>query len=331
MKKFKFGILGFGLFGEYRLIPGFEKSESAEIIAITKMDEKEAREKADKYGIPYAFSYENVSDFLAISEMDAVFIASPNHVHLKDSIDCFNAGKHVLLEKPMAMNAAECEKIIESAEKNNCKLMIAHCLRYNKTVNYIKNMISDGTLGDIVSGTCDFLSEGFKSQRTWKFDKKMAGGGASFDLGVHVVDTLRYLLDSGVKKAFCVKKPDPVDDKEVDLMATYLLNFENGVAGRCTSSFLGKRNLYLEIFGTNGYVRAYDWNTNLGTIRVEQEIEGDFNSLTIQNDDMYTNEIEDFCAALRGEKSVGVTGMDGLINQKIIDMVNLNQDELTLK
>lgn len=330
-KKINFGILGFGLFGEYRLIPGFEKADSAEIISLTKMDGAAARAKAKKYGIPHGFSYNNLSEFLALEEMDAVFIASPNHVHIHDAISCFEAGKHVLLEKPMAMNAEECERIIKSAEKNDCKLMIAHCLRYNKTVNYFKTMIDGGKVGEIVSGTCDFLSEGHKSRRTWKFNKEMAGGGAAFDLGVHVVDTLRYLLDSEVKDAHCVKFPDPIDDTQVDLVATFLLNFANGAVGRCLSSFMGKRNLFLEIFGRKGYIRAYDWNHNFDDIRIEQEIEGDFKRFTIRNDDMYTNEIEDFCAALRGEQEVGVTGTDGLINQKIIDMVNTNQDRIQME
>jgi len=332
LTKIRFGILGFGLFGEYRLIPAFEKSKFAELIAITKREEKKAKTKAEQYGIPKYFSYSDKDKFLNTEDMDAVFIATPNNLHKQDAIDCFKAGKDVLLEKPMAMNTKECKEIIRASEKYDRKLMIAHMLRYNSTINFIKKNIEEGKLGKIITITADFLSEGFKSKRTWKFNKKVAGGGAAFDLGVHMVDTIRFLTrynspnasadENNLQKAMCVHYPSKLKKDEVDLVACFLLEFKNGIIGKATSSFLGKRNLYLEVFGENGFIRAYDWNENFKKIRVEMSIDSKEKIIYIENKDMYTEEIDDFCLYLQGKKECPISGQEGLINQQIIDLVN---------
>ena len=113
MDKIKIGIMGFGAFSERRLVPAFEKSELAELVAISKRDVNVARARADHFGIPNASAYADKKGFFDTPGLDAVFSASSNNVHLVDTIDCLKAGKHVLLEKPMGMNAAECEEMID--------------------------------------------------------------------------------------------------------------------------------------------------------------------------------------------------------------------------
>ncbi len=110
-KKLRIGIIGFGIFGEKRLIPGFEKSHHAQLIAISKRDIRAAEIKAKRYNIPFA--YGSVENLLKNDEVEAVFIASPNKFHLQHVKNAAIRGKHILLEKPMALNAEECKKMIE--------------------------------------------------------------------------------------------------------------------------------------------------------------------------------------------------------------------------
>jgi predicted dehydrogenase len=322
--KMKMGIIGFGLFGENMLIPGYKEAKNAEIVAITKRSEEEAKEKAKKFGIPYGYAYADKQKMLENKEIEAIYVAGPNHLHMIDTIDALNAGKDVIVEKPMAMNAAECEKMIEAAKKNDRKLMIAHCLRYNTTINYIKNFISKPEFGSIVLGTCDFLSNAFKSKRTWKFKKDIAGGGAAFDLGVHVIDTLRYLVNSELIGYTCEHRPERSPD-EVDLVASFTLNFKNNIIGRATSTYIGPRHTYIEIYGEHGYIKAFDWNKVNTETTVEYELNGEIRSKKINNREQYAEMIDDFVHYVRSDKNIDspISGMDGLINQRIIDMVNL--------
>ena len=322
MKKIKYGIMGFGSFAERRLIPGFQKSKIAEVIAITKRDAAKAKARARHFNIAHSYAHADKNAFLETPDMDAVFVASSNNMHLEDTIACLTGGKHVLLEKPMGMNAKECEIMIDAAKDNELELMIAHCLRFNSTVAHFKTIVEENRLGKLISGKCDFFSDGTKSSRTWKYDKHIAGGGAAFDLGVHIIDTIRFITGKAIENVNCISVPKNRASNKVDEVATFLLDFEGEFSASCVSSFRGTRNLLLELFGEKGYIRAYDWNENFESIRVESEIDGNFQRYEIENEDMYTKEIDTFARCIMGETRNPVPGKEGLINQKIIDLVN---------
>ncbi|HME51015.1 MAG TPA: Gfo/Idh/MocA family oxidoreductase [Candidatus Lokiarchaeia archaeon] len=324
MDRIKIGIMGFGSFAERRLIPGFQNCQHAELVALVKRDADAALEKAREFGIPDAYSYSDSETFFSTPGMDAVFVASSNNAHADDAINCLKAGKHVIVEKPMGMNAAECEQMIAASIQYGKELMVAQCLRYNKTVQHFKQLVEEGQLGKLVSGKCDFHSEGKKSTRAWKYDKNVAGGGAAFDLGVHVIDTMRFITGLPVSRAWCATLPQARESDEVDGFASFLLEFDGDFIATCESSFMTKRNLFLELFGENGYARAFDWNENQAKVRVESEIDGAFQRYEIQNADMYAAEIDDFCRCIKGEIENPIPGEEGLINQRLIDLVNSN-------
>ncbi len=323
MDKIKFGILGFGAFAERRLIPGFTHSDRTELVAVAKRDAGKARERADHFKIPHAYSYAEMAGFLLTPGMEAVYVASANNVHMADTIACLKAGKHVIVEKPMAMNAAECERMMAAAKEYGKELMVAQCLRYNNTIGHVKQLVTSGQLGKPVTGKCDFHSDGSKSTRAWKYDLGIAGGGAAFDLGVHVIDTMRFITGLAIKQARCSVLPRERRPNGVDDVATFLLDFDGEFIATCESSFRTKRNLLLEVFGEKGYVRAFDWNENFRKVRVETEIEEKFSRYEIENGDMYAAEIDDFCKCIGGEIPNPVPGVEGLVNQRVIDLVNV--------
>ena len=322
MTRVNFGILGFGSFAERRLVPGFERSSLAAIVAVTKRDAAAARERADQFGIKHAYSYSDKEAFFKTPGMEAVFVASSNNAHHRDTIDALDAGKHVIVEKPMAMNAGECEGMIDAARRSGKELMIAQCLRFNATVRHVRDLVASGKLGKPVSGKCDFHSDGSKSTRTWKYDAAVAGGGAAFDLGVHVVDTIRFVTGLEVLEARCSVLPRARGSGVVDDVATFLLDFDGDFIATCESSFRTTRNLLLEVFGDRGYVRAYDWNENFRKVRVETEIDGTFSRYEVENGDMYADQVDAFCKCISGDGPNPVPGHEGLVNQRIIDLVN---------
>jgi predicted dehydrogenase len=321
-QKVKFGIIGFGRFGENSLMPAFKDSKRAELIAITKRDLDTALEKAHKYDIPLAYSSSDIPQMLHNEEIEAVYIASPNKFHHNDAISALKANKHVILEKPMAMNEEQCKEIIAASKEADKKLMIAHCFRFTSSIQYIKKIIDDGKLGNLVMGTCDFMTTGRASTRSWKYNKNMAGGGASFDLAVHMIDILRYLNPVSLKNVSHIHWPDPLPKQYLDEFALFILNFENGFVGRACGSFFGPRHTCLEIYGTDGFIRAFDWNIVGRKVEIIKEISGKSQVYEIKNDDHYRMQIDAFAQSILNNTPVPIPGEEGQTNQKIIDLVN---------
>ena len=321
-KKVKFGIIGCGRFGGKLLVPAFKDSKQAELIAITKRNLDAALEKARKYEIPMAYSSENIPQMLQNEEIDAVYIASPNKFHCKDTIAALQAGKHVIVEKPMAMNAAQCEEMIKVAKETGKKLMVAHSFRFASSIQYVKQIIDDGKLGNLVMITADFMTTGRASTRSWKYDKDMSGGGASFDLAVHVIDIVRYLNPVPIKDVSHVHWPDPIPETYLDEFATFTLRFDNGVVGRATGSFFGPHHTCLDVYGTDGFIRAFDWHLPWRKVEIIKEIDGKPQTYEVKNDDNYRLQIDAFAESILNNTPVPISGEEGLINQKIIDEVN---------
>ena len=277
---------------------------------------------AEKNNIPFSYSNLHIEKLCANDEIDAVFVATPNSTHIKDVIACLNGGKHVIVEKPMAMNSDQCEKMIAASQETGKKLMVAHCMRFCSAIEYIKNLIVGGKMGDLVTISGDFMSTGKTSTRPWKYDKSLAGGGAAFDLGVHMIDTVRFLANSKIKKTYLLQRPDPLPEGVVDDVSTFVMDFENGVIGKATSSFLGPRHSTIEVYGTIGYARTIDFNRTSGTQTIEQDLGDGIEYITIENENFYTKEIDAFSQAILNDTLVPIPGEEGLINQKLIDMVN---------
>ena len=166
------------------------------------------------------------------------------------------------------------------------------------------------------------MSDGTKSQRRWKYDKTLSGGGAAFDFGVHLIDSLRFISNQEIIKTSCIHHPTTNPD-EVDIIASFLMEFDKGFVGRSTSSYIGSRNTFIEIFGTQGYIRAYDWNMPGSEIRIEMQLEGcPMITTMIKNEDQYTAQIDDFANAILNGLPSPVSGEEGLKNQRIIDLIN---------
>lgn len=322
-RKVKFAILGFGRFATKLLYPAFQEcKENVELIAITKRNLEDSIQKARKYDIPLAYSSSDIPQMLQNKEIEAVYVASPNKFHHQDVIRALHAGKHVIVEKPMAMSAEQCSDMIEASKETGCKLMIAQCYRFSSSIQYVKKIIDDGKLGNLVMMTADFMSTGRASTRSWKYDKSMSGGGASFDLAVHMIDILRYLNPVQVKNVSHIHWPDPLPENYLDEFATFCLSFSNGVVGRATGSYYGPHHTCLQIIGTNGFIRAFNWHIPWRKVEISREIDGKTSTYQVTNDDHYRIQIKAFAESIINNTPVPVPGEEGLINQKIIDLVN---------
>ena len=188
----RFGILGFGLHAGKRLMPGFALAQNCRVTALSRRSMDKASQSAKQYGIPFAF--DSAEELCQSAEVDAIFVTTPNACHLNDVLLAIRCGKPVLCEKPMGINAGECQKMVETARQAGVLLGVAQVFRFEESTAWLRQKVAAGEIGRIVFARSEFSFPGGAGHaRAWLNDPAVAGGGPIADVGVHCIDSLRYI------------------------------------------------------------------------------------------------------------------------------------------
>lgn len=206
MKKIGIGIIGCGKIAQLRHIPEYAANEHVLLKGFFDVNLSRAEELASRYGGKAYTSYEAL---LADPEIEAVSVLTPNFTHAEISIAALKAGKHVLCEKPMAVNLADCEAMVETAKQTGNKLMIGQNQRLTPAHRKARELIQSGAIGDVITFHTTFSHSGadnwsIDGKNSWFMDKNQSHFGAMADLGVHKTDLIVYLLGKKIKKASAV-------------------------------------------------------------------------------------------------------------------------------
>ncbi len=253
MQKVKWGVLGTANIARGCTIPGMQQAENCELWAIAGRSLAKAESFQKEFG--FAKAYGSYDELLADPDVQAVYIPLPNDLHLPWVRASLQAGKHVLCEKPLAMNAAEAEEMYRTAKENGVILMEAYAYLHSPYVTALKKDIADGLIGEIDYIESAFITQGYHED--FRLHKEQ-GGGAMYDLGCYCTTMILSLVDSEPE---FVKANAEFSDLGVDLMTAALLRFENGVrASFNVGMMLGKntnsRFDRLYIHGTKGSIRS---------------------------------------------------------------------------
>ncbi len=318
----RFGIVGFGSFAERAIAPALRASAGATLAAVQKRSLDAARAAAALHAIPEAYS--SVEDLVRSPGVDAVYIVSANSCHAGETIAAAAAGKHVLVEKPMAMNATEAEDMIGACRRHGVRLMVGHMIRFSPLARRIRSIVQSGELGTITYARAEFVYDARSSSRSWLYDRRRAGGGPVYDIGVHCLDTLRYVLDDEVADVRATLDPPPTDDR-VEHTAQIALRFRRGTIGSIFCSYAAPmRRRFIEVIGTDGSLSAPDFTVSdiTASLTVVRGAETGGSITTTEEivvPNLYVAEIEHFvsCIASGAEPESG--GENGLANQRILD------------
>ncbi len=322
IKKVRYGIIGFGSFAERAIAPAILESPNSELVAIQKRNSDEVKVKAEQYKIPFAFVREE--ELIQCSDIDAVFISSPNSLHAQQTIMAAQAGKHVLVEKPMALNSTEAQAMTDACRKNNVKLMVGHMVRFSPAIEWLKKLVKAGTLGTIQYVRTEYIYDSRLSKRRWLFDRALAGSGPLFDIGVHCLDTMRFVLDDEVESVCSQLHPLPTSDRTEDT-AFVNIKYSKGIIGSIYCSFNAPyRRSVFEIYGTEGIVSLSDFtlserNVEITYIGGKQGLPEQFPVHKVFVPNLYEREITFFSDAIIDNTESPIPGEEGLKNQKILD------------
>jgi predicted dehydrogenase len=314
----RFGIVGFGLHAVKRLMPGFSLAKKCRVTALSRRDIHQARQSAAQYNIALAF--DSVAELCRSPQVDAVLVTTPNALHLADVMEAVEAGKPVLCEKPLAMNAGECRRMVEAARCRKVLFGVAHVFRFNESVRKIRELIAKGAIGRPLFARSEFSFFADPAHpRTWLYDASLAGAGPIFDVGVHCIDTLRFILQDEVVRVSASAASDERSG-DVESAATLTLEFSRGTLGTVLVSYRAQYRTPLELVGETGVIRAED------ALNVEHPIEiqlrrGDevVSRQTVSNRLVYAQQVDAFADAIDGKSQFPIPGEEGWQNQEILD------------
>jgi predicted dehydrogenase len=231
----------------------------AELVAAANWRRPSLDRLAERHGIA-----RTTTDWRALAAdpgVDAAVVGTPNALHAPQAIAFLEAGKHVLVEKPMAASLAEADAMVAAARRSGAFLMVAHCWRFHPDVRALRARVEAGELGQIVK-TRSYGGHAGWGPSGWFTDPVLAGGGALVDMGVHAIDTARYLLGDPEPVRVCAAVGTRYGAYPVDDDAVLLLGWANGVTSVVESGWwqphLGGLEADTELYGTGGYARVWD-------------------------------------------------------------------------
>lgn len=252
-KKIKWGVIGACGIAQRRTIPAILKARNSELIAI--MDIIPTTELVKKYNIPY--SYNNEDELLANKEIDAVYIATPVYLHCQQVIKAANAGKHILVEKCLAMNVSQAEKMQKVCDKNKVKITEGYMMKFHPLHQQVKKIIEQEIIGQTVLCRAQLTCWYPDIEGAWRQDLNKGGGGALIDMASHCYDLLSYFFGE-IKEVFAFTNTLTFK-YSVEDSATTLLYFQSGAHGVVDTFYNipdAAAQGRLELYGNKGSILA---------------------------------------------------------------------------
>jgi predicted dehydrogenase len=283
------------------------KACGGDVVAVANHREESAAVFADRHGISRV-----TTDWEALAsdpEVDAAVVATPNALHAPQAIALLAAGKHVLVEKPMAVSVADCDAMIAASRTSGASLMVAHCWRFHDDVRAMRDRIAAGELGEVVKTRGYGVHAGW-GPSGWFAQRALAGGGALPDMGVHAIDTARFLLGDPEPTRVCAVIGTRYGVYDVDDDGILLISWSNGTNSLVESGWWHPHKEGLEaeteVYGTGGYARIFP----------REEPGEDYEHCT---QPMYTEQMREFLGAIAEGRPPRPSGEDGRVVMRIVE------------
>lgn len=315
--KIKWGILGAAAIATEHVIPAIINSEHGEVYAIASRSYDKAKSAADKLNIPqYYDSYEKL---LADKEVDAVYIPLPNHMHVPWSIKALEAGKHVLVEKPIGLSSVEAEKLLEESKKyQHLKIMEAFMYKHHPQWLKAKELVESGVIGEVKTIQSFFAF--FDDDPNSIVNSKEYGGGSLMDIGCYPISLSRFIYNSEPEKVYANIDYHP--NYGIDINATALMIFKEGTSSFFSSIQFEERQ-QAQIYGTEGKIEfqiPFNPIANQKS-KIFLHRNGKTEEIIFEPCDQYTIQADLFAKAIINDTDVPTPLQDAVANMKVIEKI----------
>lgn len=316
--KIQWGILGTATIAREQVIPAIRKSNYCAVMGIASRDVKKAERIAKEFHIPKY--YEGYQELLNDPEIEAVYIPLPNHLHVEWAKKALMAGKHVLVEKPIALSSAEAKELWETAKKYpELRIAKAFMYRFHPQWVKVKQMVDAEEIGELKTIQSSFSF--FEDNPDSIVNSKQFGGGSLMDIGCYSISISRFLFGSEPKHVLANIEYHP--EFKVDIMASGILEFEGGSSSFFCATQLVE-NQQVQIFGTEGSIRfelpfnpPNDRPSKIWFTRKEVTTELEFETC-----DQYTLQADAFSMAIIENGKTQVPLVDAINNMRVIEKMH---------
>ena len=316
MEKLKIGVLGVSNHLIKRIVLPLRQTQHCYIEAIASRDISKAKECAETFNINKA--YGDYQELLDDASIDMVYIPLPNHMHLEWIEKAAIAGKHILCEKPIALDAEQAQESMDICSRHNVKLMEAFMYKFHPQWIYAKDVVKTKQIGDIKYINSSFAYNNPAPNNIRNI--KEYGGGAVMDIGCYAISVPRFILDTEPQKVMGIQVEH--DRFGTDILSSAIMDF-NGVHSTFNVSTLSHPNQYVEIVGTAGRIRVeIPFNTYVDT-KAQILISTGQGDRILDFDicDQYGLMFDAFAQAIKNDKPVPHHPQDAINNMKVIDAV----------
>ncbi|HET7842093.1 MAG TPA: Gfo/Idh/MocA family oxidoreductase [Terriglobia bacterium] len=321
-KRIGIAVVGLGRIAEHAVLPAFRHSKKTCLVSLVSGDERKAARLAQKFGAADYYSYDDYALCLNHPQVQAVFIATPNGTHADFAERAAAAGKHVLVEKPMATTVEDARRMIESCRNAGVRLMVAYRKYFDPASLALRKIAASGKLGRLVTMHSAFTIMVGKKAPAWHFDRRLAGGGSLMDLGVYCVNTARWIAGRDpVEATGYTWTTNPERYREVEESIAFRLTFPEGLVLEACSSFGAAQSHFLRLQGERGWAAldpafAYDEER-----RLFGKIGGRWFEKVFKPIDEFALELDAFAASVRSGRDPEPSGVEGLRDLVIMQAI----------
>jgi predicted dehydrogenase len=315
-------IMGLGSYGT-RVAEAMRSCKKAKLVGVISGTPSKIKDWQSRYGIPEknCYNYENFDNVKSNPDIDAVYVITPNGLHHDEVIRVAKAGKHVICEKPMALNAKQGQEMIDACKAANVKLLVGYRMHFEPKTLEVIRMRKAGDFGKIMffQGLCGFT---IGDPTQWRLNKQLAGGGSLMDIGIYAINGSRYMTgEEPVWVTAQETKTDHVKFKEgVDETIEFQFGFPSGATASCLSTYSMNNLDRFFLNGDKGFAEMQP-STGYGPI-MGRTNQGELTQPTTVHQTVQIEEMSDII--FKGKQPVvPVDGYEALKDLKIIDAIYL--------
>ena len=293
-----------------------------ELVAVVNHKVESMAAFGNEFGITR--QYKDIEEMLKDGQIDALVVSTPNYLHSPQTIAALNAGIHVMVEKPMAMNTPEAEKMYEASRRTGATLMVAHCWRFDQDVLWLKGQLEK--LGKIIR-TKGIGVHTHWGPAGWFTKKEFAGGGAMADMGIHALDTARFLLGDPKPVSVYAKIGTYYKDFDVDDTGTIIVEWDNGATSFIESGWWQPHadgpEAATQLYGTEGFGQLFPTRLEIPN-KNEKKIEVIESGFEFPREEhcpqsLYDAQLRYFVECIEKKQTPNPGGPEGIVNMKVID------------
>jgi predicted dehydrogenase len=318
-RKVRYAVVGMGYIAQAAVLPAFRHARrNSELAAIVSDDPAKREELSRKYGVERVYDYDHYAECLESGDVDAVYIALPNHMHRDFTVRAAQAGKHILCEKPLAVTESECEEMIEAAERYGVRLMTAYRLHFDRANLEAIEIVRSRELGEPRLFDSVFTMQ-VNDEENIRLGPTEKGGGPLYDVGIYCINAARYLFRAEPSEVFAWSASigEPRFSRTPEMFSA-ILRFPVEQLAAFTCSFGAADSGWYQIGGTKGVLRLDPAYELAEPLKQQLTVDGKTTRKTYPKKDQFAPELLYFSDCVLKDQQPEPSGREGLADVRVI-------------